>query len=596
MSGFDGFKEGVLSATSFIVHCGESIPILGEIFAVVDEVQRMMEVAKRNDKKAKIVNETCGIIDPVLRRYAGQDVDASILESMKVLRGYVHVFSVHVKDWLGRKSGTLSSVSRFLAGDSASAKLDEDFKNISLCILSFSAAVGVDTNLAVKKMAIKKDYKDFEEQDTSKITKNAEIDAKAIKYESDEPIGEGAFGVVFVALYAGVKVAVKKVNLLRLPMGERKKTIRQFEQELRIMFGLRHPNIVDILGAITTDGNELSLVMEYVVRGDLRGVLDGEYGSVNAATKKGIMMDVAEGMAYLYSRSPPLFHRDLKSPNVLITINWQAKVSDFGMAKADTSAIMSASYSMASAGRRGLGSTKWKAPELFDHPPATFSQWCDVYSYGVVMWELLTGLVPFDRIPNETLGVMVLSKNKRPEPMPEDEGDGLVQLMQKCWEQKPSARPTFNAILKELEPLQEERIGSGSESFEDEEAVRNRLSRAESLQRKQNAFQREKAAFEEEKRLLKQQAEQARLAEQKAQLQEQEAAAKRMAEVEEIERVRKELEEEKKRFLKKDILLQSGQSPILRMVPPSSLDLVTCLAEMGKSKYGMLKLIKNSKL
>ena len=83
---------------------------------------------------------------------------------------------------------------------------------------------------------------------------------------------------MFVALYAGAKVAVKKINLLRLPMGERKKTIREFEQELRIMFGLRHPNIVDILGAITTDGNELSLVMEYVVRGDLRGVLDEEYG------------------------------------------------------------------------------------------------------------------------------------------------------------------------------------------------------------------------------------------------------------------------------------------------------------------------------
>ena len=250
------------------------------------------------------------------------------------------------------------------------------------------------------------------------------------------------------------------------------------------------------------------------------------------------MMDVAEGMAYLYSRSPPLFHRDLKSPNVVITINWQAKVSDFGMAKADTSAIMSASNSMTSTGKKGLGSTKWKAPELvseevgkeggvggstvicltftllvaqFNHPPPTFSQWCDVYSDGVVMWELLTGLVPFDGIRNEALGGMVLYKNERPEPMPEDEGDGLVQLMQKCWEPKASARPTFNAIVKDLEPLQEERIGSGSESFEDEEAVRNRLSRAESLQRKQNAFEQEKAAFEEEKRLTKAQlAEQAR--------------------------------------------------------------------------------------
>ena len=68
------------------------------------------------------------------------------------------------------------------------------YRNITICITSFSTAVGVDTNLEVKKMAAKKDYNDYEQHDTSKVTKNAEINPRSVHYESDKPFAEGGFG------------------------------------------------------------------------------------------------------------------------------------------------------------------------------------------------------------------------------------------------------------------------------------------------------------------------------------------------------------------------------------------------------------------
>ena len=118
--------------------------------------KKLMVRAVRGAKR-RALNETHWTPQSLTRRFAPRLLlTATMLESMKVLRGYVQAFSVHAKDWLSRKRGTLSSLSRLMAGDSASAKLEEDFKNISMCILSFSTAVGVDTNLAVKKMAAKK--------------------------------------------------------------------------------------------------------------------------------------------------------------------------------------------------------------------------------------------------------------------------------------------------------------------------------------------------------------------------------------------------------------------------------------------------------
>ncbi|GMH56796.1 hypothetical protein TrRE_jg471, partial [Triparma retinervis] len=125
-------------------------------------------------------------------------------------------------------------------------------------------------------------------------------------------------------------------------------------------------------------------------------------------------------------------HRDLKSLNVLITASWRGKVSDFGHSKKDTSNLFS-NASLANMSRGGgLGTTRWRAPEQFGSkkskkPP--FNEGCDVYSYGIVIWETLTGQVPFEDYANDEVALPVV-QGERPSPMPEGADEEIVGLMQ----------------------------------------------------------------------------------------------------------------------------------------------------------------------
>ena len=106
-----------------------------------------------------------------------------------------------------------------------------------------------------------------------------------------------------------------------------------FATELSIMVRLRHPRIVQVLGIITTDATYLGLVMEYMPGGSLRQALVKEDEVITPEFQRIWTSDIAQGMAYLYSCK--IEHRDLKSPNVLLTLDGRGKISDFGLGKAD---------------------------------------------------------------------------------------------------------------------------------------------------------------------------------------------------------------------------------------------------------------------
>jgi len=178
------------------------------------------------------------------------------------------------------------------------------------------------------KIAAKKEFKDHEEHTAIIVLSEAEISQGDIKYLESTHFAEGGFGKVWKGRYAGEKVAVKKVDLKGQPEADRSAIRSDFISELGIMYKLRHPCIVAVLGACTSVGDELALVMEMVERGDLRGLLDKEGETITMETRCSILYDIALGMAYLYGLKPtPVMHRDLKSLNVLITLGWRGKVS-----------------------------------------------------------------------------------------------------------------------------------------------------------------------------------------------------------------------------------------------------------------------------
>ena len=178
--------------------------------------------------------------------------------------------------------------------------------------------------------------------------------------------------------------------------------------------------------------------------GALREALEAEdYATaVDEAQRRRWLSDIAMGLAYLYSKG--VEHRDLKSLNVLLDGALRCKVSDFGLSKSDS---LNTAATQSTMGGGAKGTPAYMAPELLDSN--TFTEKTDVYAYGMVVFEVLAGDLPWAGLGYPQIITQVLVKGSRPPP-PEGAPADLVALMQRCWDHEPDARPTFAAIKAEL--------------------------------------------------------------------------------------------------------------------------------------------------
>jgi len=128
---------------------------------------------------------------------------------------------------------------------------------------------------------------------------------------------------------------------------------------------------------------EFMLVTEYMERGSLTELLGNPAIAMSGALKIKLSQDIAKGMLYLHTRHPPIVHRDVKSLNILVTKDWKAVVADFGLTKIMNRAFLN-SY---------CGSPAWVAPEVLRGEQ--YDESADVYSYGIVLWEMLTRTLPY---------------------------------------------------------------------------------------------------------------------------------------------------------------------------------------------------------
>ncbi|XP_030020802.2 mitogen-activated protein kinase kinase kinase 12 [Manduca sexta] len=240
-------------------------------------------------------------------------------------------------------------------------------------------------------------------------------------------LGSGAQGVVFSGMLRGEMVAVKKLR-------------DKSETNIKHLRKLNHENIVRFRGVCTSSPG-YSVIMEYCQYGPLFEFL---HSGACFAPKQIInwAKDIANGMAYLHMHK--IIHRDLKSPNILIADNLVVKVSDFGTSRVwnDVSAIMSFT-----------GTVAWMAPEVIRHEPC--SERVDVWSYGVVLWELLTQEVPYRNL--ETHAIMWgVGTDTIMLPIPSTCPDSLQLLLNQCWNRTPRNRPPFKIIAAHLELAGEE--------------------------------------------------------------------------------------------------------------------------------------------
>ncbi|XP_039350916.1 mitogen-activated protein kinase kinase kinase 20 isoform X2 [Mauremys reevesii] len=244
-----------------------------------------------------------------------------------------------------------------------------------------------------------------------------------------ESCGGGSFGSVYRARWISQdkEVAVKK--LLKI------------EKEAEILSVLSHKNIIQFYGAVIEPPN-YGIVTEYASVGSL-------YDYINSNRSEDMDMehimtwatDIAKGMHYLHMEAPvKVIHRDLKSRNVVIAADGVLKICDFGASR----------FHHHTTHMSLVGTFPWMAPEVIQSLPV--SETCDTYSYGVVLWEMLTREVPFKGLEGLQVAWLVVEKNERLT-IPSSCPRSFAELMHQCWEADSKKRPSFKQIISILESM-----------------------------------------------------------------------------------------------------------------------------------------------
>lgn len=244
-----------------------------------------------------------------------------------------------------------------------------------------------------------------------------------------ENCGGGSFGSVYRARWISQdkEVAVKK--LLKI------------ENEAEILSVLSHRNIIQFYGAIVEAPN-YGIVTEYASGGSLYDYLSSdESEEMDMGQIMTWAAEIARGMHYLHSEAPvKVIHRDLKSRNVVLTADKVLKICDFGASK-----FLTHTTHMSL-----VGTFPWMAPEVIQSLPV--SETCDTFSYGVVLWEMLTREIPFKGLEGLQVAWLVVEKNERLT-IPSGCPVSFAELMRKCWATDPKERPVFKQILSTLESM-----------------------------------------------------------------------------------------------------------------------------------------------
>ncbi|KAK6163150.1 hypothetical protein DH2020_002991 [Rehmannia glutinosa] len=268
-----------------------------------------------------------------------------------------------------------------------------------------------------------------------------EIEPAELDFSSSNLIGKGSFGEILKACWRGTPVAVKRI----LPNLSDDKLVMH---EVNLLVKLRHPNIVQFLGAVT-ERKPLMLITEYLRGGDLHQHLKGK-GALNPSTAISFALDIARGMAYLHSEPNVVIHRDLKPRNVLL-VNTSAdhlKVGDFGLSKLIRVQHSHDVYKMTGE----TGSYRYMAPEVFKH--RKYDKKVDVFSFAMILYEMLEGEAPMSHYePYEA--AKYLADGHRPMLRAKGFIPELRELTEQCWAADMNQRPSFLEILRRLERIKE---------------------------------------------------------------------------------------------------------------------------------------------
>jgi serine/threonine protein kinase len=272
-----------------------------------------------------------------------------------------------------------------------------------------------------------------------------EIEPSELDFSTSSVIGKGSFGEILRAYWRGTPVAVKRI----LPsLSDDRLVTQDFRHEVNLLVKLRHPNIVQFLGAVT-ERKPLMLITEFLRGGDLHQYLK-EKGALSPSVAVNFALDMARGMAYLHNEPNVVIHRDLKPRNVLL-VNSNAdhlKVGDFGLSKLITVNHANDIYKLTGE----TGSYRYMAPEVFKH--RKYDKKVDVFSFAMILYEMIEGDPPLSNYEPYEAAKHVADGHR-----PSFRSKGLIpdlkDLIEQSWSADKNQRPSFLEILKRLERIKE---------------------------------------------------------------------------------------------------------------------------------------------
>ncbi|XP_061351971.1 integrin-linked protein kinase 1 [Gastrolobium bilobum] len=265
-----------------------------------------------------------------------------------------------------------------------------------------------------------------------------EINPKELDFTNSEEISKGTF---CSALWRGTQVAVKKLGEDVITDEEK---VKAFRDELALFQKIRHPNVVQFLGAVT-QSSPMMIVTEYLPKGDLRDFLNRK-GALKPSTAVKFALDIARGVGYLHENKPsPIIHRDLEPSNILRDDSGHLKVADFGVSKL-----------LAVKEVRPLTcqetSCRYIAPEVFKQEE--YDTKVDVFSFALILQEMIEGCPPFSAKNEDEVPKVYAAKERPPFLAPAKRySHGLRELIEECWNENPAKRPTFRQIITRLESI-----------------------------------------------------------------------------------------------------------------------------------------------
>ena len=252
-----------------------------------------------------------------------------------------------------------------------------------------------------------------------------------------------------------------------------REALEEFQSELSVWCNLKHPCVVQFYGYTTLP--TVCIVQEFIDGGDLYGLLESDK-SLNYIDNTQIASDIAQGVNYLHTRTPPIMHRksrleaaqctwvklwyrrlsvtlttectgDLKSLNVLVASETDGricKIADFGLSRAKET-MMGDTVKMTQA-----GTPYWTAPEIFND--SSYNEKADVYSFAMIMYEIWARRMPWEGMAPMQVAIKVCHEKARPEILVEMEPE-VQALMERCWDQEPKLRPPFVEVIAELKTM-----------------------------------------------------------------------------------------------------------------------------------------------